>query len=578
MIDRLLSIKNHNILFLLITILYILPITLIPILFDGIGVLDWEHFEQRLMTIAITVKDYMQFPGNNPWVGGGTPIAYSTYGTFSILSMIFGGFIGLRIGIALYFLIGLIGCLKLSDYFKLDKESKVFFTFYFLFSNSLAWHLFAGHLIFINILSLPMLILLLLNFDKNNYNGYLFGILYGIVFLDGALYTGQYFAIFFSGVFIYLLFKTKKHQWIYFVISAALTFAFITNYYILSLLSFMRDYPRIVDPGLIHHNLLDTLKFALTPYIKFYGNVTAGGLCSNVHENANFIGLSVVAMFIYLISQKKYIFLVPIIFLICAYSGDSNIWQFNYILKKIPSFSSHLCTGRIRLFTPLIIGGFLIYAYKSGALKTIRFGRFSIEKKHIFTIAILEVFIASSIVLYQSHKYQVTRINIDQEKYDFFNLQNPSHVIDGVTISNLTQLTKLNIGVIATGDSNLPLNKLSLGADQSSYTFEYHQNNKEIKPIYWSPNKIIFKSTTQECIQTNIPYSSGWSINGNIIQNNNKIINFEKLICANPDKNGLVVLQWKNPNLSTSLKITLLLGIIIILIITIRKRALYMKV
>lgn len=572
MINKLSLIKKQNTLFLLITVVYILPITLIPILFDGIGVLDWEHFEQRLLAIAITVKDYLQLPGNNPWVGGGTPIAYSTYGTFSILSVIFGEFIGIRIGIALYFLLGLLGCLKLSDYLNVDKETKVFFTFYFLFSNSLAWHLYAGHIIFINILSLPILTLLLLNFDKNKYNGYLFGIVYGIVFLDGALYTGQYFAIYFAVTFIYLVFKAKERQWIYFLISSALTFALITNYYILSLYSFMRDYPRVVNPGLIHHHLLETLKFALTPYIQFYDNVTAGGLCNNVHENANFIGLSVATLLIYLLTQKKYIYLVPFIFLIFAYSGDSNIWEFNYLLKKIPSFSSHLCTGRIRLFTPLVLGGFVIYAYKKGDLKNINFRGFSIEKKYIFAVAILEVFIASSTALYQSHTYLGTKNNIEHVKYNFFNIQNPIHITHGVRIVNLTQLTNLNIGVISTGDSNLPLNTLSVGADQSRYTYEYHQNNKKIKPIYWSPNKLIFKSTSQECIQTNIPFSSGWSINENPIQNNNKIIDFEKLICATPNKKGLVVLQWKNPNLTTSLIITLLLALIILVVIGMREK------
>ena len=536
--------------------LFILPLIIGSLIDSNYPRLDWQQFEQRYQAIRITLLDYGQLPGNNPWAGGGTPIINSFYGIFSIFSIIFGVKIGLKLSVLFYYVIGYIGAYKLGIDLKFQKNSTQFFALYFIFSNSLAWHLYAGHIIFINILLLPYLIYLLINIAQNKYNLILFGIMLAIGFIDGSLYTGQYLVISTLLTSIYLIIKSKrKFNNLILNITAYILFLTISTYYIFMLYPYFIEYPRIIARGLVKYSILDSIKLISIPSILFEENIIDSQFCTNTHENANYLGFTLLASLLILVLNRKYYAFLPLLIAILPFLGDQNYFSLYYYLKFIPGFASHLCTSRIRLITPFLIGLLICFLIKRGDFNNLKIFKFEIKYKYILFLIISDIFIFSSIPIYESFNFK-DNIKIGLYDKSFRNYRNANGM-------RLSDLTENNIGILDSSDSNIPINNISRSLG-NNYKGEFLQGNEKITPIYWSPNEIVFKSLNSTCIDTNIPYSSGWKLNGLTIEDNNKIINMNEIMCVMPNEYGIAKITWERPHHNEAIQITIALFIIFI--------------
>ena len=199
---------------------------------------------------------------------------------------------------------------------------------------------------------------------------------------------------------------------------------------------------------------------------------------------------------------------------------------------------------------------FFYYAYKKGdSTKIVIFSK-TIKYNTILTISVLEVFFSSFIVLVQSHTIQNFG-DIHGYSQTFYNIESPLNNI------RVDEYTKSNIGVLAFGYSNIPAMRKSIGIGNQEYKHEYTQNGKIIEPVYWSPNRVIFKSTdNRNCVDTNIQLSRAWSLNGELVYKNFKIYENNNVICAFPDKEGVVDLKWVRPYSKNALQINLTLLLI----------------
>lgn len=523
---------------LIIVLLFIIPLVIIPLTKLNSPILDWQYFEQRYGAINQTILTYGQVPGNNPWSGGGTPIINSFYGIFGLCSLLFGVKLGIRIAVLIYFVIGYFGAYKLSIFLNYDKKLAQFFSLYFILSNSLAWHLYAGHINFVNIILLPYLIYLSFNI-KNNI--FLFGLLLGISFIDGPLYTGQYIVLIIGILNLYLILKSenKLEKICYYFISYILFLA-ISTYQILTLYPYYIEFPRIAIAIETSHSFFESVKLISIPSISFEDYIINTKFCSNTHENVSYMGATLIFFLILsFMKRKKYYILFPmLIFLIPFIDANSNL-SIYYYLKYIPGFASHLCITRLRLVIPLIVGLYIILLFKKGVFKNLKLWNMQINENKILIIIILDLLIFSSIPIYKTLNSNYKNLSTFNDK-NFYTIKNPENF-------DWLDLTKNNIGVLSITDSNIPINKISRFYPDVNYISEFIQNKQKIEPTFWSPNKMIFNVENSECIDTNIPYSAGWKLNGEIIPGNESIINMNKILCIEPNRYGVAEIIWERP-------------------------------
>lgn len=527
-----------------IVFLFIIPLFIFPLINLNSSTLDWQYFEQRYGAITLTILNYSQIPGNNPWSGGGTPIINSFYGIFGLSSLIFGAKIGIRFAILVYFLIGYYGAYKLSTFLNIDNKLAQFISLYFLLSNSLAWHLYAGHINFVNIVLLPYLIYLSINI-KNNI--FLYGLLLGISFIDGPLYTGQYIIILTTILNLYLILRSNnKFEKITYYFISYLLFLTISIYQIITLYPYFVEFPRLAKDLQTNQSVIDALKLISIPSLSFKDYIINSKFCSNTHENVSYMGLTLI--FFLLLSFKKnksFLVIIPILLSLVPYINPNSHFSIYYYLNHIPGFSSHLCITRLRLIFPLLISFYMVYLFKKGFFDNLNFYKINFNKNRILIFIIIDILIFSSVPIYKTLNSRYENLLSIENKY-FYNIKNPEKF-------NWLDLTENNIGVLSITDSNIPINNISRFNSESSYISEFTQNNKKIDPVYWSPNKIIFFVSNPECIDTNIPYSSGWKLNGDIIPDNLKIINMNKILCVKPDMNGVAEISWTRPYHSLAL-------------------------
>ena len=166
-------------------LIYLLPITLYPLVLSGTGIFDWDTGLQRNTALYLSYMKYSQIPGNNPWIGGGIPLSPTVpvYGLNAFYTLLYGPASGMLASVVTYFVLGYWGALKFIGNWTQDRHLQVFFALYFVFGNALAWHLTAGHTVFLPILLLPILLHYTINYQKY-LSGFKVGFIFGVSFLD----------------------------------------------------------------------------------------------------------------------------------------------------------------------------------------------------------------------------------------------------------------------------------------------------------------------------------------------------------------------------------------------------------
>lgn len=97
-------------------IVFVAPLLISPTIFNGIGILDWDTALQRYAAIYLTYVEFHQYPGNNIWIGGGTPLSqiYPGYGVYAAATLIAGPSLGIYFGVFFYYFVGVIGTIELA--------------------------------------------------------------------------------------------------------------------------------------------------------------------------------------------------------------------------------------------------------------------------------------------------------------------------------------------------------------------------------------------------------------------------------------------------------------------------------
>jgi hypothetical protein len=542
------------------------------------GALDWVFALHRLEAIRLTVVEYGQWPGHNPWNMGGVPLlgnpTYSLLSIKGLMVLIFGTSVGLRLGILVYLSIGFIGAWKLSSIWWKKRFVRLVFAFFVIANPAIIYHLTMGGILFINFYFMPALFYFLLRFKHDKWSGVKAAIVFGLAFNDSAGYMVQYGGLVLACVYVYLFMSNrtgnskKLLRWLALFVPVC---AAATIYRFATVLPLALDYPRITDLK-VHFGVIEILKMYLRPYVRLTA-IFPGEKYHNLSypfDVSAYAGTIAFVLFLFSFRRGIKWWHVMTILLLWASAGNDRWYYLMYWIQKIPSFSSHLCFTRIRVFTLLFGGisavwGLDLLRIKCNEMKN----RFWVSVFiAIGTLMIAEPLSLSHLIMKLSHVKTPAYIPSTNPTYAFQNVsrcswpkKTPIKILKNISLSY--RAIKVNVGSLRDRTNYDPYFIFEItsriGRDEPGYIGEYHQNGKVVVPTIWSPNRVILNGLKPDVpLTVNMNPGNPWYNNGKQLFPGYRIVEFNKPFEVMPDENGCVDLVYRHPGQTLGITGTIL--------------------
>jgi len=538
---------------LLVVAIWTSPIWFTPGM-TGVG--DWDYFMHRYEVLRLTVIKFGQWPGYDPWNSGGIPFLgnpnLSIFSIKGLLVLVFGTYWGLRLGVLIYTFICLIGSWKLSGIWWKDRFIRLIFAFYITSNPALIYHLTPGHLNFHTFCFMPLLFYFLFRFNWDKWSGLKAAIVLGVAVNDSVAYMVQYGALILACIYGYLFVSSYKEnsralvRWIIIFIPVFLTLIF---YRVVTVLQIALAYPRVLN-WRTHYEYISLLKYYLYPYTKI-AQVASCEWCASSTEVCSYVGIVAFIMLLLSFRQGFRWWHGIMILLVWAGIGNDSYFHIMYWIQKIPTFSSHLCFSRIRVFTLLFVGIAAISGVNNIWIKC-KNHRFSFMRYvglgiGIFMVA--EVMLVSHLIMKSSH-VKLTTWAGESYANKFQNISFlPRPVKSPENIVFDYRAIRMNLGWLhGYGEAYFPEETIRIGRDEQGYIGEYHQDGRVVEPVYWSPNRILLKGLKPNTLLVvNMNPGSPWYNNGKQLFPQYRIVEMRKPFKVMPDENGIVELTYRYP-------------------------------
>lgn len=517
----------------------------------GLG--DWDTSMHRYEAARRTVMEFKQWPGNNPWSIGGEPLLGNPcIGFMQILLVLFlGTYWGIRVAVLLYLIVGFVGAWKLSGIWWKERFIRLIFVFYTIANPALFFHLQGGHILFQVFWLFPLLLYFLLRFKADKWSGLKAAIVFALAFNELVAYIIQYAFVILIGIYLYLFstnYKTYLKElvrWLMLFISVvpALTF-----YRLATILPIAIQFPRLSDFR-IHYSLQELFKMFFVPYVRLQVLFPGRPYASTV-ELSTYLGIIAFVMFILsFLRGFRWWHAVALVLIWCTI-GNDRWYYFMYWIQKLPGFSSHLCFTRIRIFALFFIGiaatwgvYYICLKYRDSRVRFLRYLSITIG-----FFMILEVLSVSYLIMCHSHVRLASWQESPHNKFkNISELPRPKDAPADVCFTY--RAIRMNLGWLhSQGDSYLPQDSIRIGCDQPGYIAEFYQGGKPVDPIYWSPNRILFKNLVPHLpLVVNITPGNAWYNNGKQLFPDYKIVEPSKPFEIMPNRYGIVDLVYKHP-------------------------------
>lgn len=422
-----------------------------------------------------------------------------------------------------------------------------------------------------------MLFYFLFRFNQDKWSGLKAAIVLGVAFNDSPMYMVQYGMLILGCLYVYLSVSNYRAnskpllRWVvlFIPIVAALTF-----YRAVTILQIALDYLRVSN-WKTHYDWINVLKFYLFPYTKLE-RVASCDWCATTWEVCSYIGI--VAFILVLASFRKGFrwWHGMIVLLVWAGIGNDSYFHIMYWIQKIPTFSSHLCFSRIRVFALLFFAiaatSGLNYIWMKYKNHRFRFLRYIVLGVGILMIA--EVLLVSHTIMRSAHvKIAATPANSTANRFqNISSLPRPAKSPGSVLFTY--DAIRMNLGWLrGYGDSYLPGNTVRIGRDEPGYIGEFHQNGWVVKPEYWSPNRILLQGLNPHVpLVVNMNPGSPWYNNGKQLFPQYRIVEMRKPFEVMPDENGVVELTYKYPGQRSGTAGTIILLMISALVVSLYRK------
>lgn len=390
-----------------------------------------------------------------------------------------------------------------------------------------------------------------------------------VAFNDSPLYVVQYGMLILGGMYIYIYLteykenSRKLQRWILLFIPV---FMAATFYRTITILQIALDFPRI-SGFRTHYEWASLLKLYFYPYFKNAMILPQNGYCGASPEACSYVGIIAFSLTLFSLRRGFRWWHLMIILLIWAQMGNDSHFHIMYWVQKIPTFSSHRCFTRVRMFALLFFGIAATWGlsdmwtrYKNHNVKLLRY-----VAAGIGILMIAEVLSLSHLIMKSSH-IKVPFWGEDNPSNKFQNvssLPRPQEIPDYVL--PIYRAIRMNLGWVSDyGESYLPQETARLGRDEPGYIAEFHQNGQPVEPVYWSPNRILFEGLDPNLLLVvNLNPGNPWYNNGKQLFPEYRIVEPLKPFEVMPDENGVVDLTYVYPG--QRLGIT---GMIILLVIS----------
>ena len=214
------------------------------------GAMDWDQFTFWHAVPRDTILRYWQLPLWNPYSNGGNVLLAHTHSSFLspffIIIILCGPILGLKLGVILHLLIGMLGMLLLSRDIGISKRSSYLPPLVYMCSSIYFLHLAEGHIEWMAMAFIPWLFLFYLKSLKEPKHIISCIFILLLMLLGGSVYI---FSITIIILFVYALMKLlqKKRFIALRNIILIITGAFLLcSIKILPMLEFLNDNPRII--------------------------------------------------------------------------------------------------------------------------------------------------------------------------------------------------------------------------------------------------------------------------------------------------------------------------------------------
>jgi len=522
-----------------------------PLLFSGnkLAYGDFDYFTQAYEAVRKSVLEFHQFPWYNSWVGGGVPLyANPQIGVISIqtlMVLMFGAPIGLKISIVIYSLIG-----YWSMFFLLKHVIKL--QVVLALPLALLWitnGFFIGHLIqhysFSLFLIFPLLAYLVINCTKKLYWLYL-GLSLGLFILSAFHYAAFHGFIVLGFIAMITLYTNRKFLTKYLAayLKAMIVFVLLAGHRMLYSFQYASDFPRLFTD--IPNKLSTTfLSFVLPPHTNkwIYGIVKPNHESHSWMEHSAFIGyvMTAVILFLLLLCTYKactYIYppnkkrfteftnsqwfnpalfgIVFILFVVISMGNFSSLSPYG-LLQNIPMFKGMRVPSRWLIwavFSGLIFTGLAVKAVDDQRLRRILVLLIFLGAAEVYVAGFGNDKFSNPAVIYrktgnfeQIEDFDRYKLPYNFDHYtvrDNFDRRSENYSYEA-TLNNFGQ-TRGYEPLVDTYYE--PTNRCSVTKGCSFIK----SGNAEI--IYWSPNKIVLKRTGEGVVELNMNPSNYWLING----------------------------------------------------------------
>jgi hypothetical protein len=525
------------------------------------GVYDWGFMENVWEVRWKTVLEYGQWPSHNPWQGGGIPdvLVPGFLSVQSIMTLLLGAKAGLSAFIIVYLILGVVGFYYLGlKLFNQDQKAAFFLSVVGPASSALAFHLTAGHLIFINTLAWPALLCWFISPVNPRSSGIKAGLLYGIIFNESPFYSTLYgtllVGLFFCVRMISGSTETRRNSWSFLVHAAVVALPLVLPI-ILPVAAMAADYQRVANtPATFPLGTLLSSYFEPVTEMKpsFYVASMKGAW--GTWEMGAYLGFGAFAFWLAgLVLHRPRWFHAALIGIFIFTVGNEHWWQPMHWLMQIPPFSSHQSFNRLRLFVQMFFAIGAAWGLHQLLVRTVL-----PWKKHLVFVltlgAMLEIVLVSRDIVQHSHiAFQPSRA-INKHHGAFYQRSHRQASLPAAFNgwpADLAQHTQANIGIVselAAIPSQFRRPSAVKTVERADYIGEFVQHGRSVSPRYWSPNRLSFSNLDPAApLLINLNRGYPWRNFDHPLFPHDRIVEFDKPFLVQPNAEGRVELTytWK---------------------------------
>ncbi|MCK4283044.1 MAG: hypothetical protein KAX44_01910 [Candidatus Brocadiae bacterium] len=511
---------------------------------SSLGGHDWSYFFHVYEAVRISIVHYGQFPWWNIWSCGGVPLfANPQVGVFSINTLfvlLFGTVFGLKLSLGVHVLFGFEGMRRLLRRY-ITAPFALLGALIYVAGGGFAMHWAVGHFILLTSFYLPWLLLLALRLPDGDRYAWLFGLLMGLMVLEGVGYTTVFNALVAAIAGFCVLIRTReKRLAVARRIAMALgVFLVVAGFRLAMSMVYVSQYAGTSGEEIAvlgRH----TAKAFLTPIADIH--YWRSGPQHFWWEYGCYVGVPVAVLFGFSFARGiRYWHCGALLCLLSAYSATFPGNPFRW-LGFLPFLGAIRVLTRWRLVALLFIGmGAAVGAEALWSRMSKRWMRLAAVA--FCALAALEVTRVSATIISVAFPAQsgTPSVALPAEPGYFYHVR-PSGVGN---VNWMYRATRANVGVVEGYEPLLGYDRRRaieiLAVSDEGYRGEAVADGTQVQPAYWSPNRLVFERVNAP-LRLNLAPGSYWRVNGRDLFGQMRVTELTEPFVVRPDESGRVTL------------------------------------